>query len=87
MSKKFLPAVVIGIILAFFLGRFSYFLGKSLERPVIRVVPDVNPKVCLVQVESVSTGFLAGKVKGWKTRFQVGEKFYEFEEESFKLKW
>lgn len=53
---------IASITLSFFFGYFIFRYEKVAEnRQEIKVVPEINPKVCTVDIERISGGVVRGK--------------------------
>lgn len=63
--KEYLACMlfIASITASFFFGYFIFRYEKITEnRPEIKVVPEINPKVCTVDIERISGGAVRGKV-------------------------
>jgi len=81
---------LVSITLSFFFGYFVFRFeqAKNCQKPT-KVIPEINPKVCTVDIESVSGGFLTGKIGEKQVRLRFGKEVLllkNHEEFGFELK-
>lgn len=65
------------LIVTFFAGRLWAFMEMGFRREPVRIVPEVNPGVAIVRVESADDDRLEGSVEGFPVRFFAGDEVVE----------
>lgn len=60
-------------VLLFWAGRLSLQYQLSKQLPPIRVIPEINPKVPVVEIQEIKDATISGKVNTEKIRFKAGD--------------
>lgn len=71
--KEYLACMlfIASITASFFFGYFIFrFELIESARPDIKVVPEINPKVCTVDIDAVHGGIISGKIGEKKVRLR-----------------